>query len=120
MFQYTLLFCEDKKQTLFNVLVHIIQEVTNWTGKSAETKSKQKSMNASEKKGDESKVRRKKKSRKEAKEDETLAKRIIIEGSAIERNDRQQGNLQKFQDGRPELAMYFVFLIFKGHKFHYF
>ena len=42
-------------------------------------KSKQKSMNASEKKGDESKVRRKQASREEAKEDENLVKRIIIE-----------------------------------------
>ena len=40
-------------------------------------KSKQKSMNASEKKRDESKVRRKRKSREEAKEDKNLAKRII-------------------------------------------
>ena len=85
-------------------------------------------MNASQKKGDESKVTRKRKSREEAKEDGNLAKRIIIEGSAIERNDRQHETivinydetLQKFQDGIPELAIYFVFLIFKGHKFHYF
>lgn len=39
--------------------------------------NQQKSMNASEKKGDESKVRRKRKSREEAKEDKNLAKRII-------------------------------------------
>ena len=43
-------------------------------------KSKQKSMNDTEKKGDESKVRRKRKSREEAKEDENLAKRIMTEG----------------------------------------
>ena len=75
-------------------------------------KSKQKSMNASERKGEASgessktsKVRRKRKSREEAKEDKNLAKKIIIEGSATERNERQQENLQKFQDGRAELAM---------------
>ena len=43
-------------------------------------KSKQKSMNDTEKKGDKSKVRRKRKSREEAKEDENLAKRIMTEG----------------------------------------
>ena len=48
---------------------------------SDEVKSKQKSMNASEEKGNESKVRRKRKLRKEAKQDEKLAKRIIIEDS---------------------------------------
>nr|XP_058956146.1 uncharacterized protein LOC131783420 [Pocillopora verrucosa] len=93
--------------------VHIIQEVTNWTGKpvvllkapATSDKSKQKSMNDTEKKGDESKVRRKRKSREEAKEDENLAKRIMTEGGDIERNERQQGNLQKFQDGRAELAL---------------
>ena len=68
-------------------------------------KSKQKSMNDTEKKGDESKVRRKRKSREEAKEDENLAKRIMTEGGDIERNERQQGDLQKFQDGRAELAL---------------
>ncbi len=83
-------------------------------------KSKQNSMNASEKKGDEPKVRRKRKSREEAREDEILAKRIIIEGGDIERNERQQEDLQKFQDGRAKFALYFVFLIFKGHKLHYF
>ena len=56
-------------------------------------KSKQKSMNDTEKKGDESKVRRKRKSREEAKEDENLAKRIMTEGGDIERNERQQGDL---------------------------
>jgi len=61
-------------------------------------------MNASEKKADETKKRRKRKSRDEAKEDEKLAKRIMI-GGDIERNERQQGNLQKFQDGRAELAL---------------
>ena len=85
-------------------------------------------MNASQKKGDESKVTKKRNSLEEAKEDGNLAKRIIIEGRAIERNERQHETivinydetLQKFQDGIPELAIYFVFLIFKGHKFHYF
>ncbi|XP_066023596.1 uncharacterized protein [Pocillopora verrucosa] len=93
--------------------VHIIQVVTNWTGKpvvllkapATSDKSKQKSMNDTEKKGDESKVRRKRKSREEAKEDENLAKRIMTEGGDIERNKRQQGELQKFQDGRAELAL---------------
>ena len=42
-------------------------------------------MNASEKKRDESKVKRK--SREEAKEDENLAKRKIIQGGDIERNE---------------------------------
>ena len=98
---------------MFNILVHVIQEVTNWTGKAVvllkapakSYKSKQKSMNASEKKADESKVRRKRKSRNQAKEDENLAKRIMVEGGDIERNERQQGDLQKFQDGRVELAL---------------
>ena len=62
-------------------------------------------MNDTEKKGDESKVRRKRKSREEAKEDENLAKRIMTEGGDIERNERQQGDLQKLQDGRAELAL---------------
>ena len=57
-------------------------------------------MNASDKKGDESKVRMKQTSREEAKENENLAKRIIIGGIATERNEGQQENLQKFQDGR--------------------
>ena len=68
-------------------------------------KSKQKSMNDTEKKGDGSKVRRKRKSREEAKEDENLAKRIMTEGGDIERNERQRGDLQNFQDGRAELAL---------------
>ena len=62
-------------------------------------------MNDTEKKCDESKVRRKRKSREEAKEDENLAKRIMTEGGDIERNERQQGDLQKLQDGRAELAL---------------
>ena len=57
-------------------------------------------MNASDKKGDESKVRMKQTSREEAKENENLAKRIIIGGIATERNEGQQENLQKFHDGR--------------------
>ncbi|PFX24526.1 hypothetical protein AWC38_SpisGene10894 [Stylophora pistillata] len=57
-------------------------------------------MNDTEKKGDESKVRRKRKSREEAKEDENLAKRIMTD---IERNERQQGDLQKFQDALKDL-----------------
>ena len=68
-------------------------------------KSKQKSMNASEKKGDESKVRRKQTSREEAKEDQNLVKRIIIERIATERNEGQQENLQKFQNGRAVYAV---------------
>ena len=50
-------------------------------------------------------MRRKRKSREEAKEDENLAKRIMTEGGDIERNERQQGDLQKLQDGRAELAL---------------
>ncbi|CAH3161108.1 unnamed protein product, partial [Pocillopora meandrina] len=104
---------KNLKHTVFNILVHIIQEVTNWTGKpvvllkapATSDKSKQKSMNDTEKKGDASKVRRKRKSREEAKEDENLAKRIMTEGGDIERNERQQGDLQNFQDGRAELAL---------------
>ena len=65
--------------------------------------NKQKSINASKKKDNESKVRKKRKSRKEAKEDENLAKRIMIEGGDIDRNERQQEDLRKFQDGRAEL-----------------
>ncbi|CAH3142228.1 unnamed protein product, partial [Pocillopora meandrina] len=92
-------------------LVHIIQEVTNWTRKpvvllkapATSDKSKQKSMNDTEKKGDESKVRRKRKSQEEAKEDENLAKRIMTEGGDIERNERQQGDLQKFQDALKDM-----------------
>lgn len=67
--------------------------------------SKQKSMNASEKNGDQWKVRRKRKSREEAREDEILAKRIMIEGGDIKRNERQEADLQKFQEGRPEITM---------------
>ena len=96
--------------------MHIIQEVTNWTGKpvvllkaldAGDTcTSRQKSMNASEKKGDQcGKVRRKRKSREEAREDEILAKRIMIEGGDIKRNERQEADLQKFQEGRPEITM---------------
>ena len=62
-------------------------------------------MNASDKKGDESKVRMKQTSREEAKENENLAKRIIIGGIATERNEGQQENLQKFQDGRAVEAV---------------
>ena len=107
---------------MFNILVHVIQEVTNWTGKpvvllNAPAKSdtnKQKTMNASEKKANESKVRRKRKSRKEAKEDENLAKRIMIEGADIDRNERQQEDLRNFQDGRAELALLVPFPDFQS------
>ena len=68
-------------------------------------KSKQKSVNASEKKDDESKVRRKQTSREEAKEDKILVKRIIIERSATERKEGKQENPQKFQDGRTVYAV---------------
>ena len=57
-------------------------------------KSRQKSINASEKKGDESKVRRKQTSREEAKEDENLVKRIIIERIATGRHEGQQESIQ--------------------------
>ena len=53
-------------------------------------KSKHKSMNASGKKGDESKVRRKQTTREEAKEDEILVKMVIIERTVNERNEGQQ------------------------------
>lgn len=62
-------------------------------------------INASEKKGDQWKVRRKRKSREEAREDEILAKRIMIEGGDIKRNERQEADLQKIQEGRPEITM---------------
>ena len=67
--------------------------------------SKQKLINASEKKGDQWKVRRKSKSREEVREDEILAKRIMIEEGDIKRNERQEADLQKFQEGRPEITM---------------
>ena len=51
---------------------------------------------SSEKKGYESKPRRKRKSREEAEEDENLAKKIIIRGSAIRRNTRQQEAFKSF------------------------
>ena len=54
---------------------------------------KQKSMNASEKKGDQRKVRTKRKSREGAREDKILAKRIMIEGGDIKRNERQEADL---------------------------
>ena len=63
-------------------------------------------MNASEKKGDESKVRRKQTSREEAKEDENLVKRIIIERIATGKHEGQQENLQTFQDGRAVYAVH--------------
>ena len=95
--------------------MHIIQEVSNWAGKPVvllkvldaddTCMSKQKSMNASEKKGNQcGKVRRKRKSR-EVRDDEILAKRIMIEGGDIKRNERQEADLQKFQEGRPEITM---------------
>lgn len=75
--------------------MHIIQEVTNWTAQPVvllnapdagdTSASKQKLMNTSEKKGDQWEVRRKRKSREEAREDEILAKRIMIEGSDLEK-----------------------------------
>ena len=62
-------------------------------------------MNDTDRKVTSQMVRRKRKSREEPKEDENLAKRIMTEGGDIERNERQQGDLQKFQDGRAELAL---------------
>ena len=62
-------------------------------------------MNASEKKGDKSKMRRKQTSREEAKEDGILVKRIIIERSTTKRKEGKQENLQKFQDGRTVYAV---------------
>ena len=76
--------------------------------------NKQKSINASKKKDNESKVRKKRKSRKEAKEDENLAKRIMIEGGDIDRNERQQEDRRKFQDGSAELALLVPFPNFQG------
>ena len=51
------------------------------------------------------KVRTKRKSREGAREDKILAKRIMIEGGDIKRNERQEADLQKFQEGRPEITM---------------
>ena len=62
-------------------------------------------MNASGKKGDESKVRRKQTTLEEAKEDENLVKMVIIERIATERNEGQQGNPQKFQHGKAVYAV---------------
>ena len=85
--------------------MHIIQEVTNWTGKpvvllkapnAGDTcTSKQKSINATEKKGDQWKVRTKRKSREEAREDEILAKRIMVEGGDIKRDEKSRSRSSK-------------------------
>ena len=96
---------ENKKNKYFSTYYRvIIQEITNWSENLAgvaqapapSDKSKHKSMNASGKKGDESKVRRKQTTREEAKEDKNLVKMLIIERIATERNEGQQENLQKF------------------------
>lgn len=50
-------------------------------------------------------MRRKRKSREEARKDEILAKRIMTEGGDIKRNERQEADLHKFQEGRSEITM---------------
>ena len=95
---------ETNKQLFKNCSLSTPDKLDRKTSSVAEgatsDKSKHKSMNASEKKGDKSKVRRKRKSREEAKEDENLAKRIMIEGVTVTSRETK-GNKGDLRNSLP-------------------
>lgn len=62
-------------------------------------------MNASEKKGNQLKVKRKCRLQKEVREDEISGKRVMIERDDIQKNERQEADVQKFLEGRPVITV---------------
>lgn len=51
------------------------------------------------------KVKRKCRLQKEVREDEILGKRVMIERGDIQKNERQEADVQKFKEGRPVIAV---------------
>ena len=56
-------------------------------------------------KGNQLKVKRKCRLQKEVREDEISGKRVMIERDDIQKNERQEADVQKFLEGRPVITV---------------